>query len=87
MLILTDSDCLGLNLHKLRQGILQTSGNRGCAPLSDVEVRELFCRKLTCRIYGCPRFAHYYILKRCVDFFNQFYYYLLRLTGCGTVSE
>ena len=53
MLILTDTKSLGINLNKFCQRILQTTCHGSRRSLSDVEVRELFCCKGRCRVYGC----------------------------------
>ena len=46
VLILTDADCLGIDLDQLGKRILQTSGNRDGTALGHVEVGELLLRQL-----------------------------------------
>ena len=86
MLVLTDTDGLGIDLHQFRQGILQSSGDRCGASLTNVKIGKLFCRQLTCGVYGSTCLVDDHILYRTIQFLQQLYDYLLGLSGSCTVS-
>ena len=87
MLILTDTDGLGIDLHQFRQGILQSSGDGCGASLTNVKIGKLFCRQLTSGVYGSTCLVDDHILYRTIQFFQQFYNYLLGLSGRCTISH
>ena len=64
VLILTDADRPGIDLHQLRERILKAPSDRGCAALSHIELRELLTRKLARRIDRGSRLVHNDILQR-----------------------
>ena len=55
VLILTDADSLRLDLNELGEGILETSRDGDGTSLHNVELGELLCRELGCRIYRRAR--------------------------------
>ena len=64
MLILTHTDGFWVDLHQLRQRILQTTGDRDRTAQGDVQVRELLGRQLRRRIDGRPGLADDHFLRR-----------------------
>ena len=87
MLILTDTDALRIDLHQLRQRILQTAGNRCRASLTDIKVREFLCCQLAGGINGSSCLIYDHIGNLLRDFFQKLYNNLLGFAGCSTISQ
>ena len=86
MLILAHTDGFRVDLYKLCQRVLNTSCDGCGTSLSHIEIRELFCCKLACRIYGSSCLVGDHILNFFRDFLKKFHDDLLGLSGCGSVS-
>ena len=86
MLVLTHTDGLGIDLHQLRQRVLQASRDGGGAPLSHVKIGKFLRGKLARRIHGSARFIYDHILHGCGKLLDQFHNHLLGFPGSGSVS-
>ena len=64
MLILAHADRFRIDLHQLRQRILQAACDRNRTAQGNVQVRELLGRQLGCGINGCPGLADDHFLCR-----------------------
>ncbi len=81
MLILADTDGLGIDLNKLRKRILYTARDGSRTSLSHIKVRELFGSELACGINRCARLVCNDIGKiGLVQLMKELNYNLLRLT-------
>ena len=57
MLILSDADRLGVDLHELGERVLEAAGNRDGAAYGEVEIGKLLPRKIRSRVDGCAGFV------------------------------
>ena len=80
MLVLADSDCLGIDLDQFREGILKSAGDGSRAPLAYIKLRELLCRQLTGAVYGSTGLIDDDILQRFSCLFEKVGDHLLRLS-------
>ena len=64
VLILAHADGFRVNLHQLRQRILQTTGDRDRTAQGNVQIRELLRCQLRGGVDRCPRFADDHFLRR-----------------------
>ena len=86
MLILAHTDGFRVDLYKLCQRILNSSCDGCGTSLSHIEIRELFCCKLACRIYGSTCLVGDHVLNFFRDLLEKFHDNLLGLSGCSSVS-
>ena len=95
VLILADAHGLGVNLHELRQRVLQAAGDGSRRPLTDIEVGKLFRSQRRCAVDRSPGFAYDYIFQRLFPgplgrfllLFKEIGNDLLRLPGSSPVSN
>ena len=81
MLVLSHADGLWINLHQLRQGVLEAAGNGGGASLSHVKIGKFLCGKFAGRVYGSPGLIDNHILHGAVQLFQQLHNDLLGFPG------
>ena len=87
MLILTDTDGFRVDFYKLGKRVLQSSGDGCRTSLSHIEVGEFLRCQFACGINGSTGLVYNHILHRLLQFLNHFHDNLLRLPGCGSVSD
>ncbi len=87
VLVLAHTDGFRIDLHKLRQRILQSSGDGSGASLSHVKVGEFFCGQLTRRVHRRTRLVDDHILYRRIKFFQQLHDHLLGFSGGRAVTD
>ena len=87
MLVLSDADGLRIDLHELRERILQAARHTCCAPLPDVKMRELLGRKCTRAVNGRAGLVHDDVLHRAFALPDDLRDDLFRLARCRTVAE
>ena len=87
VLILPDADGLGVDLHQLRQRVLQAAGDGNGAAQIDVIFREFLTGQLGGGIDRGPRFADNGILHRQAAFRNQLRHDFFRFPAGGTVAD
>ena len=90
MLVLTNTDSLGLDLNKLGKGILNSSCDRDSRSLHYVKVGELLGSNLGCRVNRCACLGNDGVLnalRTCSITDNVLCDECLGLTGCGAVTD
>ena len=87
VLVLPDADGLGVDLHQLRQRVLQAAGNGDRAAQVDVILRELLAGEPGRGVDRSPRFADDGILHRQPAFGNQFRHDFFRFPAGGAVAD
>ena len=87
MLVLPDTDGLGLDLHKLRQRILQASRDGRRASRADIQLRELLRRQLARRVHARSRLIDDGVRHLLRDLREKLNNDLLRLSRGGSVAE
>ena len=71
VLILTDSDSLGIDLDQLCQRILYSSGDGSRTSLTNIKMREFLGCKLAGGVDRSSCLVGYHVLYRCVKFTDE----------------
>ena len=87
MLVLAHPDGLGVDLHQLRQGVLEQPGDGYGAAEVHVVLRELLRRQLAGGVNAGPRLADDHVADAAAHPADQLHRHLLRLPGGGAVAD
>ena len=87
MLVLPHADVLGIDLHQLRQRVLQPAPDRDGAADGDVDIGILLGPQLRSRVDGRPRFVDDGVVDGAVQVLEQAGHELLSLPRSGTVTD
>ena len=87
MLILTDTDGFGVDLHQFRQGVLNTSADGNGTAEGNIIFWEFLRPQLGCRINGCPRFIGNDILYFTFCFLQHFCHKQFGFPGGRAVAD
>ena len=90
VLVLPDTDGLGVDLHQLRQRVLEPPGDGHRRPEVHVVLGELLRRQRACGVHGGPRLGDDHVAdvgSGIVDLPDQLHRHLLRLPAGGAVAD
>ena len=87
VLVLPHADGFGVDLHQLRQRVLEPPGDGHGGTQGNIVFRELLRRQLGGGIDRSPRLAHHHIGQAGVQFLNEIGGEYLRLMGSGAVAD
>ena len=81
------ADGFGVDLHQLRQGVLEPPGDGHRRPQIHIELGELLCRQLGRGVHRRPRLIDYGVAHPAPRLADQLHRHLFRLPAGGSVAD